>query len=129
MRLTSDPLYREVTLTASAKQLAALADAIAGGEGFVESSPPEAGETLVGVEIRRTPGAGVLIVVDPSRRVLVISGGDRDGRAVLADDVRSVAAAEDGGHLHVDHFPDHPYVVEGSLSLVVESPHGGMPRP
>ncbi|MFD8006720.1 Imm32 family immunity protein [Streptomyces mirabilis] len=37
------------------------------------------------------------------------------------------ASAEDGGHLHIDYFPGHFYLAEGSLPLVVNSPHGGMP--
>ncbi|WP_328422770.1 hypothetical protein OG470_09440 [Micromonospora sp. NBC_00389] len=38
-----------------------------------------------------------------------------------------MADMEDGGHLHVDHFPDHPYLAPGSIPLVVNGPHGGMP--
>ncbi|MGW1998451.1 Imm32 family immunity protein [Embleya sp. NPDC001921] len=33
-------------------------------------------------------------------------------------------AAEDGGHRHIDHFPGHPYLVEGSHSLVIGIPRG-----
>ena len=46
---------------------------------------------------------------------------------MLADNLLSMASAEDGGHLHVDYFPGHFYLAEGSLSLVVNNPHGGMP--
>ncbi|WP_439957425.1 Imm32 family immunity protein [Nocardia arthritidis] len=35
--------------------------------------------------------------------------------------------SEDGGHLHIDYFPGHPFLVEGSLPIVIDSPHGGMP--
>ncbi|MFD0350706.1 hypothetical protein ACFQ0M_41185 [Kitasatospora aburaviensis] len=54
--------------------------------------------------------------------------GDAAARAVLAENLRGMACAEDGGHLHVEYFPDHFYLAEGSLPLVVNSPHGGMPR-
>jgi len=80
----------------------------------------------VGVEVKKTSGPGVLIRLDSERQILVISG-DSAGRAVLADNLLSMASAEDGGHLHVDYFPGHFYLAEGSLSLVVSSPHGGMP--
>ncbi|WP_425424625.1 Imm32 family immunity protein [Streptomyces phaeochromogenes] len=53
--------------------------------------------------------------------------GDSDNRGVLAENLRDLATAEDGGHLHIDYFPGHFYLAEGSLPLVVNSPHGGMP--
>jgi hypothetical protein len=61
------------------------------------------------------------------RLASAVSDGDETARAALADNLRAMAAAEDGGHLHIDYFPNHPYLVEGSMSLVVNSPHGGMP--
>jgi hypothetical protein len=33
-----------------------------------------------------------------------------------------MSEATDGGHLHIEHYPDHPYIGEGSLPLVVNSP-------
>jgi hypothetical protein len=56
------------------------------------------------VEVGKTSGPGVLVHHDPERRILVISG-DSAGRAVLADNLLSMASAEGGGHLHVDYFP------------------------
>jgi hypothetical protein len=80
---------------------------------------------VTAVRVTGTTGPGVR--VDVSRNTLLISG-DAEARAVLADNLRGVAAMEDGGHLHVDHFPDHPYLAAGSVPLVVESPARGMPR-
>ncbi|MFE0631319.1 hypothetical protein ACFW3D_30730 [Streptomyces sp. NPDC058864] len=125
MRLTVDPLYGEVDLAASAEELAALAGAVTAGDGFVAATA-SAGDALQGVDVRTAAGPGVRIEVDTARRILVISG-DPGAREILADDLNAMAAAEDGGHLHVDHFPGHPYLVEGSAPLVVNSPHGGMP--
>ncbi|MFC6428524.1 hypothetical protein ACFQBR_07925 [Nocardiopsis tropica] len=45
----------------------------------------------------------------------------------LADDVRSMAGMDDGGHQHIEYFPGHHYLAAGSLAMVVNSPHGGMP--
>ncbi|MGW4558619.1 Imm32 family immunity protein [Streptomyces sp. NPDC004365] len=66
------------------------------------------------------------IEFDTSRQVLVISG-DFGARAILAENLQAMTTAEDGGHLHIDYFPEHPYLVEGSVPIVVNSPHGGMP--
>ena len=96
------------------------------GEGLLSSTPAPGSDNMAGVEVRTGSGPGVRIHLDASRHVLVISG-DEIGRAALADNLRAMAAAEDGGHLHIDYFPDHAWLVEGSLSLVVNSPHGGMP--
>ncbi|WP_329332793.1 hypothetical protein OG252_00480 [Streptomyces sp. NBC_01352] len=128
MRLESDPVYGEVHLTATATELACLAGAIAEGEGFFSSASASSldGNTLAGVEVRKAPGSGVRIVLDAQRQTLVISG-DPDARAVLAGNLQAMATAEGGGHLHIDYFPEHPYLVAGSLPLVVNSPHGGMP--
>ncbi|WP_233571193.1 hypothetical protein [Nocardiopsis sp. Huas11] len=121
----SDTACDEVDLKASALELRRLADAVAKGEGLLGARAPTAG-ALAGVEVERTPGPGVLIHLDSARRILVISG-DAAGRAVLADMIRDMASAEDGGHLHIDYYPGHFYLAEGSVPLVVNSPHGGMP--
>ncbi|MEU9979454.1 hypothetical protein [Streptomyces sp. NPDC051014] len=126
MRLVPDPVYGEVDLTASVEELAALADAVAEGEGIIGSAPPLDGDTLAGIEVRKTSGPGVRIELDASRQVLVI-GGDPGARAMLAADLQHMAAAQDGGHLHIDYFTEHPYLVEGSVPIVVNSPYGGMP--
>jgi hypothetical protein len=126
VRLVCDPVFGEVDLTASAEELSRLAGAVADGEGLLSSTASAGSNALVGVEVRKSSGPGVLIRLDPERRILVISG-DFAGRAALADNLRAMAFAEDGGHLHVDYFPGHFYLAEGSVSLVVNSPHGGMP--
>ncbi|WP_442933777.1 Imm32 family immunity protein [Micromonospora sp. CPCC 205556] len=48
--------------------------------------------------------------------------------ARLAEIVRDMADHDDGGHLHVEHHPDHWYLAEGSVAVILASPHGGMPR-
>lgn len=127
MRMVSDPGYTEVDLSASAEELTWLARAVARGEGLLSSTSSPGGDALVGVEVLKSSGPGVLIRRDAERQILVISG-DSIGRAVLAENLRAMATAEDGGHLHIDYFPGHFYLAEGSLPLVVNSPHGGMPR-
>ena len=127
MRITSDPVFREVVLRGNETELARLADLVAAGEGSLtcESEPAEP-NALTAVEVTQMTDPGVRIHVDAARRVLVISG-DPAARAILADILNDMAQMEDGGHLHVDYFPDHPYLAAGSVPLVVNSPHGGMP--
>ncbi len=126
MRLACDPPFSEVDLMASAEELSRLAGAVADGEGMLSSTASPGSNDLAGVEVRKTSGPGVLIHLDPEGEILVISG-DAAGRALLADNLLGMASAEGGGHLHVDYFPGHFYLAEGSLPLVVSSPHGGMP--
>jgi hypothetical protein len=126
VRLVCDPVSSEVDLKASAEELSRLAVAVADGEGVLRSAVSPGSNDLAGVEVKKTSGPGVLIRLDPERQILVISG-DSAGRAVLADNLLSMASAEDGGHLHVDYFPGHFYLAGGSLSLIINSPHGGMP--
>lgn len=126
MRLICDPVCGEVDLTASAEELNRLADAVAEGEGLLSSAPSPGNDALVGIEVEKTAYPGVLVHLDSERQVLVISG-DAAGRVVLADNLRGMASADDGGHLHIDYFPGHFYLAEGSLPLVVNSPHGGTP--
>jgi hypothetical protein len=121
-------VYDEVDLKASAAELNRLASAVAEGEGLLSSTPSPGSGALAGILVKRTAGPGVLVHLDSERQLLVISG-DTAGRAVLADNLRGMASAEDGGHLHIDYFPGHFYLAEGSLPLVVNSPHGGMPHP
>jgi hypothetical protein len=126
VRLISDPGYSEVDLSASAEELTRLASAVARGEGLLSSTSSPGSDALAGVEVKKTSGPGVLIHRDAERQLLVISG-DSAGRAVLAANLQAMATADDGGHLHIDYFPGHFYLAEGSLPLVVSSPHGGMP--
>jgi hypothetical protein len=127
MRIVSHSAFGEVHLSATERELSRLADLVTTGEGSLacESEPAEPG-ALATVEVAQATGPGVCIHVDTTRRVLVISG-DAGARAILAANLTGTAQLEDGGHLHVDYFPDHPYLAAGSVPLVVDSPKGGMP--
>lgn len=129
MKIEFDPSYALGDVSGSAEDLNLLARVVAEGEGVIDlpSSAATGRHDLTGVDVRDTPGPGVLLHLDASRRVLVISG-DGPARTVLADNLREMAELDDGGHLHIEYFPDHFFLAEGSLALVVNSPHGGMPR-
>ncbi|GAB3960647.1 Imm32 family immunity protein [Streptomyces sparsus] len=130
MRALFFPDDRTVDVSGGAPGLLALARALDAGKGCVETTasaePSFGGTELASVEVAATSGPGVRIAVDPERRVLLVKG-DRAGLTVLADEFRSTAEMDDGGHQHIDYFPGHYYLAAGSLAMVVNSPHGGMP--
>ncbi len=126
VRLTLDTAFGEVDLKASAEELIALAGAVARGTGRVDSTATRDSGGLAGIQVVQSSGPGVRIDLDTGRNVLVISG-DQGSRRLLAENLHDLATVEDGYHLHIDYFPDHSYLAEGSMSLVVSSPRGGMP--
>ncbi|MGW4804861.1 Imm32 family immunity protein [Kitasatospora sp. NPDC004272] len=111
----------EVVLAGSAEELRRLAELAAAGAGLL----PAHG-SLRGIEVRASAG-GVLAAVDEERSLLVIGGGEA-ARTMFAADLREIAGMDDGGHFHIEHVVEPSYPAEGSLPLVVYSPHGGMPR-
>ncbi|MGW4685526.1 Imm32 family immunity protein [Streptomyces sp. NPDC004244] len=131
MRILFFPHEDGVDVSGRAADLVALALALVAGKGGMETTasaePSFGGSELASVEVVSTGGPGVRIGVDPERSVLLIEG-DQQGLTALADELRSIAEMDDGGHQHIEYFPDHHYLAAGSLAMVVNSPHGGMPN-
>ena len=119
-----------IDVSGGATELVVLALALVAGKGGMETAasaePSFGGTELASVEVVSTSGSGVCIKVDLDHSVLLIEG-DRRRLAVLADELRSIAEMDDGGHQHIEYFPGHYYLAAGSLGMVVNSPHGGMP--
>ncbi|QMU77275.1 hypothetical protein GXW83_17810 [Streptacidiphilus sp. PB12-B1b] len=126
MRLVADPDHGGVDLAASAEELDRLATTVAQGAGFIRSAPAPDDNALVGIDVLSTDGPGVRIDLDARQRLAVISG-DAPARAALADHLRAAATTPDSEPLRLNHTPDHPYLAEGSLSLIVRSPHQRTP--
>ncbi|MEH1056573.1 hypothetical protein V6U89_15325 [Micromonospora sp. CPCC 206171] len=127
MKILFYPAFRELDLSGSSADYHRLADVIAAGAGTRATAGGGSGDgevALAAVEVAAVPGRAVLIEVAAGR--LRVSG-DPAKLAVLAENVRAMADAEDGGHLHVEYHPGHWYLAEGSVPLVVNSPHGAMP--
>ncbi|MFI8342081.1 hypothetical protein ACIF8W_18735 [Streptomyces sp. NPDC085639] len=120
----------EVDVSGDATELAGLALVLLGGQGASRTTTSTGagfgGTALASMEVVGADGPGVRIAVDPARGALVIEG-DRAGLAALADDLRGVAEMDDGGHQHIEYYPDHHYLAADSQPIVVNSPHGGMP--
>ncbi|MFI5730777.1 hypothetical protein ACIA49_11700 [Kribbella sp. NPDC051587] len=130
MRILFLPAESGLDVSGAAAELRDLALVLIAGEGCVETTasdePSFGGTELASVEVVTTSGPGVRIRVDSEHSVLLIEG-DRPGLTALADEVRSIAEMADGGHQHIEYFPGHDYLAAGSLAMVVNSPHGGMP--
>ncbi|WP_415648661.1 hypothetical protein [Stackebrandtia soli] len=130
MRVLFFPNEGGVDVSGGAAELVVLALALVAGEGCVEATasaePSFGGTELASVQVVGNSGPGVRIRVDLEHRGLLIEG-DRQGLTALADNVRSIAEMDDGGHQHIEYFPGHYYLAAGSLAMVVNSPHGGMP--
>ncbi|MER6523012.1 hypothetical protein ACFWHQ_40135 [Streptomyces sp. NPDC060334] len=130
MRILFFPHEDGVDVSGGAADLVALALALVAGKGRMETTasaePSFGGTELALVEVVTTSGPGVRIRADSEQSVLLIEG-DQLGLIALSDELRSIAEMDDGGHQHIEHFPDHYYLAAGSLAMVVNSPHGGMP--
>ncbi|MFE0463143.1 hypothetical protein ACFW1A_28210 [Kitasatospora sp. NPDC058965] len=123
MILTFAASHGELDLSGTREELLQLAAVLTTGTGWVGLT----GAGLAGIEVRPAPGPGVSLAVDEPRQLLLITG-DQEARELFADNLVGVAEMDDGGHWHVDHYPDHPFLAPGPLWMVVNSPHGGMPR-
>lgn len=130
MKILFFPPTTEIDLSGDQTDLTTLAALVASGNGSLSSGarpddPP--GEiALTHVRVRTTETM-VLIKGDPDTGSLTITGA-LEHLHVLADNLNEMAQSDAGGHQHIEHWPDHFYLAEGSHPLVVNSPHGGMPR-
>ncbi|MEU6072809.1 hypothetical protein [Micromonospora sp. NPDC047074] len=113
-----------VDITSDRPGLCRLADLLAGGGelSLAQSAHPQ---RLRGVLVEATQGPVVIGVDD--RGYLTVRGGAA-GRSLFADQLRDIADMDDGGHVHLEYFEDHHFLAPDSVPLIVNSPHGGMPR-
>jgi hypothetical protein len=128
MKVMLDRPTGQVDLSCDRAGLSGLAALVASGTGTMagEEATSPWGETPLTRIAVRTEGDRVLITADAATRTLTITGA-REHLRVLAEILADVAGATDGGHVHIEHYPDHPYLAEGAAPLVVSSPLGGMP--
>ncbi|MEV7556741.1 hypothetical protein [Streptomyces sp. NPDC089795] len=117
-------------LSGGATERVALALALAAEKGRVRTTasaePRFGGTEPASVDVVGTGGPAVRMRVDLEHRVLLVEGDGR-GLSALADEVRSTAETNDGGHQHIEHHPGHHYLAAGSPAMVLNSPHGAMP--
>lgn len=72
--------------------------------------------TELGRIVRLIGETGCAVVIGRGLRVEEFSG------------LREVGSMTVGGHQHIEYVPQFGYLREGSAPLVLNSPHGGMPR-
>ncbi|MFC5185043.1 hypothetical protein ACFPM5_26990 [Actinomadura harenae] len=112
----------EMELSGTRSELLALAREFRRGRGEVRipkvSDPAPYGRSLSRIDFRQASGK-VGISSSGDGEVMEVQGG-LDSLALLADNIEGFALeADQGDHLHVDHFPEHDYLAEGSDPLVV----------
>ncbi|MGV9213825.1 Imm32 family immunity protein [Micromonospora sp. RB23] len=113
-----------IDIVGARAELCHLAELVASG-GELSLAPSAHSRHLRGVLVEVTQGP-VVIGVD-GRHYFSIHGG-AESRSLLADLLRQVANMDDGGHVHLEYFEGHYFLAPDSVPLIVNSPHGGMPR-
>ena len=77
-------------------------------------------QAATAIRVRPYPDSGAGILISKEGDELVLAG-DPAARALLATNIGNLGSdpAALGGHIHVEHFPDHAYLRAGSLPMVV----------
>jgi hypothetical protein len=100
---------RHISLSASAAEYLALAAALHQGQGTLDHD--------AGIVVEARPAGPVVISLDAGRMVIQ---GSPDSLAILAEIVEDAASAAGcGGHVHIEYFPGHGYLGEGSIPVVL----------
>ncbi|MEV0907296.1 Imm32 family immunity protein [Streptomyces hokutonensis] len=122
----------ELELSGTRSELLALGRKLRSGEGETllakVPDPFPYSRSLLRIEVHQASG-----------KIRISSSGDSEslnveGRleslSLLAENIEGFALeADQGDHLHVDYFPEHEYLVEGSGSLVVAIDSDAMQAP
>ncbi|MGW1157846.1 Imm32 family immunity protein [Streptomyces sp. NPDC002513] len=112
----------EMELSGTRSELLALGRELRSGRGEIlipkASNPFPYDRALSRIEFQQASGK-VRISPSGDGEAMEIQG-ELDSLALLADNIEGFALeADQGDHLHVDYFPEHDYLAEGSESLVV----------
>ncbi|MFJ4811726.1 Imm32 family immunity protein [Streptomyces longwoodensis] len=112
----------ELELSGTRSELLALGRELRNGHGEFPleevSDPFPYSRSLARMSVRRASGK-IMISSSVDSECLDVQGGE-EAFALLADNIEGFASEADGDdHLHVDYYPDHDYLAEGSGSVVV----------
>lgn len=112
----------ELELSGTPSDLLTMSRKLRSGEGVAllakVSDPFPYSRSLSRIEVRRASGKIRISSSGDSESLSV--EGEIESLALLADNIEGFAlGAIQGDHLHVDYFPEHDYLAEGSGSLVV----------
>jgi hypothetical protein len=74
---------------------------------------------LTAIRVRSTADGLVEVSVDEQRQALTVEGSG-ESMSVLADNIRGLCReGVPGEHMHIEYFPDHFYLAESPVSLVI----------
>jgi hypothetical protein len=122
LKVLSNDSTEELELSGTPVELLALGQKLRSGEGesplMQVSDPFPYSRSLLWIEIRRASGK-IKIWCSGDGESLHVEG-DLKSLSLFADNIEGFALEADrSDHLHVDYYPEHDYLDEGSGSLVV----------
>jgi hypothetical protein len=119
----------ELELSGTRSELLALGRELRSGQGEISlekvSDPFPYSRSLswMGCQL----GSGKILISSSGDGEAVEVRGGPEALALLADNIEGFASeADQDDHLHVDYFPDHDYLAEGSGSVVVVIDEGAV---
>jgi hypothetical protein len=120
MRVSQRDSQEEMELSGTAAEFLDLAGLVRAGEGVVqldiEGDPFPYDHLLSAIEVHSVSGASVMIRC--SGDTVVLEGGAATMN-VLAEIMEDLAEDKPGADSQIDHYPDHPYLSEGSRPLII----------
>jgi hypothetical protein len=121
LKVLREDSTREIEISGTRSDLLALGRNLRSGQGAFRmskvSNPFLYGRSLSRIEFRQSSGKVKPYATKSDD--LEVQGG-LEALALLADNIESFTLdADQDDHLHVDYFPEHNYLAEGSESLVV----------
>jgi hypothetical protein len=113
----------EVEISGTVDTLLAWADALTRDDAEITTGrgadPSPYARHLAGVRVRTTPHGLVEISFDEEAQALTFTGS-RESMEVLVQNIRGLCQeGVPGEHLHIEYFPDHFYLAESRIALVV----------
>jgi hypothetical protein len=83
------------------------------------SSAVADGMPAIAIDVRREVDVGLAITREENR---VVVAGHPDAVGILAWNIRQLGDPDSpfGGHIHIEFYPDHPYLRSDSLPAVFE---------
>ena len=123
MWICYSPPSKQICIVGSRDEFRKLASIIRQTQGKIQTnqtgSPVPYEQLLKAIVVESLPTRGVTFTVTNDDQLSI--AGDKTKMAILADNVQSIAEADDvEGHWHVEYFPDHFFLAPESFPVVFE---------
>jgi hypothetical protein len=118
----SDSPFREALLSGNAQEFAHLAQLVASGDGLVELEETEFAPyafAMRRLRVTTRSSPSVAVRVDEESAVVAIEG-PRQGLDVLSENFAALSDASPGYDIHIEWYPNHPYLAEESFPIVAQ---------